>query len=101
MDTSLDTSHADDVREREITRLIQKRSPKDPDPIEREPSYAESVRRYHERQRREIRSLWYGYHEHMRSLHEGLAREHEEKALALLDTSPGQVRASDRGEGGC
>ncbi len=75
----------DDVRGREISRLIEKRSDGTPGPDEKEPSYAESVRRYHSRHRREIRALWYGYHEHMRELHARLSREHEEKAMRLLE----------------
>ena len=50
-----------------------------------EAMYAESVRRYRERERREIRVLWYGYHCHMQDLHARLASEHERKALTLLE----------------
>ncbi len=52
---------------------------------EREEMYAESVRRHHERRSKEIRALWYGHHEHMRELHARLSREHEEKAMKLLE----------------
>ncbi len=56
--------------------------------MERAELWAASVRRDQERRRRELRAAWYGHHEHMRELHAGLSREHEEKAMKLLDTGP-------------
>ena len=50
-----------------------------------EEMYADSVRRHHERRRRELQAAWYGFHEHMRELHARLSREHEEKAMKLLE----------------
>jgi hypothetical protein len=51
--------------------------------------WEESVRRVREQTRRENRAAWYAHHEHMRELHESLAREHEAKASALLDGGRG------------
>jgi hypothetical protein len=48
-----------------------------------EPSYMESVRRFHERQRDENRQRWIHFHSDMARLHLGLAARHEEKVQAL------------------
>lgn len=45
-----------DQVEVELNRLIERRADKTPDPDEREEFYMESVRRFHDRQRRE--HLW-------------------------------------------
>jgi hypothetical protein len=49
-----------------------------------EPTYAESVRRYHANQEQEMRARWYDFHSAMAELHARLAAEHEEKAEKLL-----------------
>ena len=53
----------------DLDRLIERRASKEPDPDELEPSYAESVRRYREKQRRE--HLWQKlrFHERMLANH--------------------------------
>ena len=81
----MDTVARGEWVEKELDNLIEKRSRKgELTPDEQEALYAESVRRHHERRRREVRALWYGYHDHMRGLHERLAAEHASKASALL-----------------
>lgn len=49
--------------------------------------WAESERRHTEKRRRENRAAWYKYHERMREWHARMSREHEAKALALLEGS--------------
>lgn len=50
----------------DIYRLIERRSSRDPDPDELEPSYMESVRRYREKERRE--HLWQRLRFHERQI---------------------------------
>ena len=59
----------------DLDRLIERRSRKEPDPDELEPSYAESVRRYNARRRDE--RLWerLRYHEAMLEAHARTFRE--------------------------
>jgi hypothetical protein len=52
--------------ESELTRMIERRASKEPDPDELEPSYAESVRRYHDRERQE--HLWQRLRFHERQI---------------------------------
>jgi hypothetical protein len=73
--------------ERQIDRLIEQQHDRRPDPIQREESYLESVRRFNERQQEENRQRWYAYHTGMAALHRSLADEHTQKA-ARLDVSP-------------
>lgn len=80
----------------ELDRLIEKRAPRQPDPVEAEPSYAASVRAYHHRQERE--RLWakLRYHEamitnHTRNFEEMLCRHWAalakcEAKLGITDT---------------
>ena len=49
--------------EAELDRMIERRARKgEEDPDEREDLWVESVRRYQERERRQIRAQWYGWH---------------------------------------
>jgi hypothetical protein len=50
--------------------------------------YAESVRRYLERERRSLNAQRYTFHMNMCELHEALGREHEQEALRLLEDEP-------------
>lgn len=59
--------------------------------LEREVLYSESVRRYRERRRREIRAAWYCYFCRLADSLRSRAAEYDAKAEALLE---------DRGEGG-
>jgi hypothetical protein len=53
----MEVAHGEMV-EAELNRLIEKRSSREADPDELEPSYAESVRRYNARQQEENRQAW-------------------------------------------
>jgi hypothetical protein len=56
------------------------------DDILLEPSYAESVRRYHELAEIERTHQWIGYHNGMGDLHTRLATGHYEEAQALIES---------------
>lgn len=60
----------------------------------REPSYAESCRVFHEREREELRARWVDFHLGMHTLHSRLAAEHEAKAAALLEDPPSKLGVS-------
>jgi intergrase/recombinase len=74
--------------DRQLAALIERRASREPDPDELEPSYAESVRRYHEGWRRANRLAWIEFHrdqaERLRRTMTSLIAEHEAKAQALL-----------------
>ncbi len=55
-----------DVATDQLDRLIERRSTSDPDPDEREESYAQSVRRHREKERREL--LWQRLRFHERQI---------------------------------
>jgi hypothetical protein len=86
----VDTVARGEMVEAELNRMIEKRSRKgETDLDEREDLWVESVRRYQERERRQIRAQWYGWHcdqveRHRRTLaaliahHEGEAQRHLE-----------------------
>jgi hypothetical protein len=62
--------------------------------------WMETVKAYNERERRQIRAEWYGWHcdqagRHKRTL-EALISHHEGEAQKLLEDGEGE----DRGEGG-
>lgn len=48
--------------EKELDAMIERRFRREPDPDELEPSYAESVRRFHDRHRREHAAAWHAFH---------------------------------------
>jgi hypothetical protein len=85
-----------EAAEAELTRFIERRSRKgETDSDEREDLWVESVRRYNERERRQIRAEWYGWHcdqaeRHRRTL-QSLIAHHEGEAEKLL---------GEEGEGG-
>jgi hypothetical protein len=75
--------------EAELDAFIERRARGEPDPDELEPSYVESVRRWHERRRRELNAERYAYHldmaeRHRRTLSE-LVSYHEDAAAKLLE----------------
>jgi hypothetical protein len=80
----------------DLVRLIEKRSRREPDLDELEPSYVESVRRYNARRADEMRAAWREYHQGQAARHRAVLEEliagHEEKARRLLADE-------DRGEG--
>ncbi len=77
----------DDVRDRELSRLIERRAESNPDPDELEPGYVESVQRFNARRREENRRAWGEYHrlqaERHRSILEVLVSYHERRAMEL------------------
>jgi hypothetical protein len=78
----------DDVRDRELSRLIERRAESNPDPDETEPGYVESVQRHNACRREENRQAWAAFHEgqaaSLRQTLENLIVEHERKATELL-----------------
>jgi hypothetical protein len=78
--------------EAELDRMIEKRSRKrETDPDEREDLWVESVRRYRERERRQMRAEWYGWHcdqaeRHRRTL-AALIAHHEGEAQKLCEST--------------
>jgi hypothetical protein len=86
-----------EAADRELVRMIERRSRKgEVDADELEPFYMESVRRYNDRRREEMRAAWCEYHQEQAARHravlEVLIARHEEKARELLADE-------DRGEG--
>jgi len=77
----------DVVRDRELSRLIEKRADNNPDPDETEPGYVESVRRFNARRREENRAAWCDYHRQQAARHRGileaLVSYHERRAMEL------------------
>ncbi len=74
-----------DTVEGELSRLIERRAATEPDPDELEPSYVESVRRYHARQRDQNRWAWVRYFDRMATNHSALAESYRECAQALCE----------------
>jgi superfamily II RNA helicase len=76
-----------DVADRELERMIERRSSKEQDPDEREELWKESVRRYNARIREENRLAWQQYHqgqaERLRRTVEPLIAFHEGQAAKL------------------
>jgi hypothetical protein len=77
----------DDVRDRELSRLIERRADNNPGPDELEPGYVESVQRFNARLREENRAAWCEYHrqqaERHRGILEALVSYHERRAMEL------------------
>ncbi len=73
----------------DLVRLIERRSRRDPDHDELEPSYAESVRRYNARRADEMRAAWREYHQGQAARHRAILTEliarHEAQAAKLED----------------
>jgi hypothetical protein len=78
----------------ELVRMIEHRSRKgEVDRDEFEPFYMESVRRYNDRRREEMRAAWASYHEgqaerHRRTLQDLIAH-HETQAAKLCEDEGG------------
>lgn len=74
--------------EKELNVLIERRAAAmrksgEEEHIER--LWAESAVKESLTERRRRRAAWYSHHEHMREVHSRLAREHEAKAMELLE----------------
>jgi hypothetical protein len=76
-----------DVRsaESQINALIERRASQRDRANELAEIWAQSERAHRDRLWREHAAAWYAHHCHMRELHEGLAAEHEQRALTLLE----------------
>ena len=77
----------------ELVRMIEHRSRKgEVDRDEFEPFYMESVRRYNDRRREEMRAAWCEYHQGQAARHravlELLIARHEGEAAKLMDVQP-------------
>ena len=75
--------------DKELDAFIARRSRQSTEQRPEEVMYAESVRRYHARQRKEMAAQWYAYHadqaERLRRTMEPLIAFHEARAAALLE----------------
>jgi hypothetical protein len=80
-----------EIVEAELARLIERRSARETDPDELEPSYMESVRVYNARRREENRLAWCAYFASLAACLRTRAEEYDHRARALQE---------DRGEGG-
>jgi len=71
----------------ELDKLISRRASQDrrQDPDELEPSYAESVRRYHSRRRKKIAALWFAHFCRMAANHARIAQDYERRAEELCE----------------
>lgn len=87
----MDTVERVELTEKELNAFIERRASREPNPDELEPSYVESVRRYHARRREQIRWEWVRYFDRLAESLRSRAAEYDRRASALLE---------DRGEGG-
>jgi len=75
--------------EGQLVRFIDHRARQNGEQRPEEVMYAESVRVYHARRRKEKAALWYGYHmdqaERLRRSMTALAEHHERQATNLLE----------------
>jgi hypothetical protein len=78
-----------DVATDQLDTLIERRADKTPDPDELEPSYAESVRRYHAKRQQQARWEWIRYYGRLARCHARLAEENEARAEALMEGDRG------------
>ena len=78
-----------DVATAQIDAFIERRSRQNGQERPEEEMYAESVRRYHGRRRKEIAAQWYGYHmdqaARLRRTMTNLVEFHERQATKLLE----------------
>ena len=87
MDVARDTRSAEAAEQQIATfiaRMDTKRRDTEGERLEEE-LYAESVRRFNEKARAEIRLQWISYHQNLCRLHTQLADEHEREAQQLLE----------------
>jgi hypothetical protein len=85
---ALDVSRGENAED-QLVRFIDHRARQNGEERPEEVMYAESVRRYHSRRRKEIAAQWYAYHsdqaERLRRSMTVLVAFHEEKARQLLE----------------
>ncbi len=77
----------DEKRDKELQRLIERRSESKPDPDEREELWQASVRRYHAKRQGDLAVLWHAYHveqaQRARETLSALIERHESAARKL------------------
>ncbi len=78
----MEVAHVEAV-EKELDAFIERRSRREPTPDELEPSYAESVRRYHSRRRKEIAAAWFAHFCRMAENHAKISEDYERRAEEL------------------
>ena len=69
----------------ELTRMVERRSSREPDPDEREELWKESVRRYNARRQEELRAEWHGYFCRLAACLRARAEEYDHRADLLLE----------------
>jgi hypothetical protein len=67
----------------DIDRMIERRSRQSGEERPEEAMYAESVRRYHARQRKEIAALWFAHFCRMAANHARISEDYERRAEEL------------------
>jgi len=76
-----------DVADRELERMVERRSRKDPDADEREELWKASVRRYNARRREENRQAWCDYFARLAGSLRARAEEYDGCAERLMQDS--------------
>lgn len=87
----------DDQLERELSRIIERRSREEPDRDEREEAWKASVRAYNASKEAERRAAWATYHvgqaSRLRRVMTNLVEHHENKARQLSSENEGKETA--------
>jgi hypothetical protein len=73
-----------EIAEKQLDAFIERRSRHNPE-REREEMYMESVRRYHARNRKQIRAEWYAYFRRIADSLRARAEEYDQRAEALME----------------
>lgn len=81
----MDTTHVDAVRDREISRLIEKRAEVG-DPEALEETWKRSAVRHQEKIRRQNRWEWVRFFDRMAASHARLAEDYERRANELCES---------------
>jgi hypothetical protein len=76
-----------DVADRELERMVERRSRKDPEADEREELWKASVRRYNARRREENRQAWCDYFARLAGSLRARAEEYDGRAERLMQDS--------------
>jgi hypothetical protein len=76
-----------DVADRELERMVERRSRKDPDADEREELWKASVRRYNAHRREENRQAWCDYFARLAGSLRARAEEYDGRAERLMQDS--------------
>ncbi len=79
----MDVAHGEMV-EKELDNLIRKRAALE-DPEAKQALWLRSVERYHARERRQNRALWFAYFSRMADSHRALSEHYERRAEELCE----------------